>query len=135
MYGYGYDLTFTKNKHSHAIFICKLKKSPLPRFPYRVSFETNQLRTISLRAEYDFTNVDSLKRYLFVVDDVILFLCDADKKEIFYLSNLGEEIGLLFQLADDFLDIKISQNSWIGASRDIEPDEEITWKYTLYEIV
>lgn len=87
MYGYGYDLTFTKNKHSHAIFICKLKKSPLPRFPYRVSFETNQLRTISLRAEYDFTNVDSLKRYLFVVDDVILFLCDADKKEIFYLED------------------------------------------------
>ena len=27
-----------------------------------------------------------------------------------------------------------NQNSWIGASRDIEPDEEITWKYTLYEI-
>ena len=25
-------------------------------------------------------------------------------------------------------------NSWIGAIRDIEPDEEITWKYTLYEI-
>ena len=27
-----------------------------------------------------------------------------------------------------------NENSWIGASRDIEPDEEITWKYTLYEI-
>ena len=27
-----------------------------------------------------------------------------------------------------------NNNSWIGASRDIEPDEEITWKYTLYEI-
>ena len=26
-------------------------------------------------------------------------------------------------------------NSWIGAIRDIEPNEEITWKYTLYEIV
>ena len=25
-------------------------------------------------------------------------------------------------------------NSWIGAIRDIEPDEEITWKYTLYGI-
>jgi len=24
---------------------------------------------------------------------------------------------------------------WIGAKRDIEPSEEITWKYTLYEIV
>ena len=24
--------------------------------------------------------------------------------------------------------------TWIGALRDIEPDEEITWKYTLYEI-
>ena len=28
-----------------------------------------------------------------------------------------------------------NDNSWIGAIRDIEPDEEITWKYTLYEIV
>ena len=27
-----------------------------------------------------------------------------------------------------------NDNSWIGAIRDIEPDEEITWKYTLYEI-
>ena len=32
-----------------------------------------------------------------------------DKNEISYLSNLGEEIGLLFQLADDFLDIKSSK--------------------------
>tara|TARA_Y100000591_G_scaffold41570_1_gene30646 strand:- start:240 stop:1115 length:876 start_codon:yes stop_codon:yes gene_type:complete len=35
----------------------------------------------------------------------------ADRKplEIKYLKNLGEEIGLLFQLADDFLDIKGSK--------------------------
>ena len=32
-----------------------------------------------------------------------------DKKKR-YLSNLGEEIGLLFQLADDFLDKKGSQH-------------------------
>ena len=25
-------------------------------------------------------------------------------------------------------------NSWIGAIRDIEPNEEITWRYTLYGI-
>ena len=30
-------------------------------------------------------------------------------KEIFFLSKLGEEIGLLFQLADDFLDMKGSK--------------------------
>ena len=24
--------------------------------------------------------------------------------------------------------------TWIAALRDIEPDEELTWKYTLYEI-
>ena len=31
--------------------------------------------------------------------------------------------------------IKFDQTkTWIGAIRDIEPDEEITWKYTLYEI-
>ena len=33
-------------------------------------------------------------------------IANKTKKEIFFLSNLGEEIGLLFQLADDFLDIK-----------------------------
>ena len=27
-----------------------------------------------------------------------------------------------------------NNNSWIGTIRDIEPDEELTWKYTLYEI-
>ena len=32
------------------------------------------------------------------------------KKEKFFLSNLGEEIGLLFQLADDFLDKKGSKH-------------------------
>ena len=32
-----------------------------------------------------------------------------NNKENFFLSNLGEEIGLLFQLADDFLDIKGSK--------------------------
>ena len=25
-------------------------------------------------------------------------------------------------------------STWIGALRDIEPDEELTWTYTLYEI-
>jgi len=27
-----------------------------------------------------------------------------------------------------------NNNSWIGAIRDIEPNEEITWRYTLYKI-
>ena len=36
-------------------------------------------------------------------------IAKKNKKEIFYLSNLGEEIGLLFQFADDFLDIKSSK--------------------------
>ena len=31
--------------------------------------------------------------------------------------------------------IKFDQTkTWLGAIRDIEPDEEITWRYTLYEI-
>ena len=33
-------------------------------------------------------------------------IANKNKKEKKFLSNLGEEIGLLFQLADDFLDIK-----------------------------
>ena len=32
-------------------------------------------------------------------------VANRGKKEKFFLSNLGEEIGLLFQLADDFLDV------------------------------
>ena len=31
---------------------------------------------------------------------------ERDRKDKFFLSNLGEDIGLLFQLADDFLDVK-----------------------------
>ena len=33
-------------------------------------------------------------------------IANKNKKEKKFLSNLGEEIGLLFQLADDLLDIK-----------------------------
>jgi geranylgeranyl pyrophosphate synthase len=36
-------------------------------------------------------------------------IANKNKKEKLFLSNLGEEIGLLFQLADDFLDIKGSK--------------------------
>jgi farnesyl diphosphate synthase len=36
-------------------------------------------------------------------------IANKDRKEKSFLSNLGEEIGLLFQLADDFLDIKGSK--------------------------
>ena len=34
---------------------------------------------------------------------------DRDRKDKFFLGNLGEDIGLLFQLADDFLDVKGSK--------------------------
>ena len=36
-------------------------------------------------------------------------LAKKDNKEKKFLGNLGEEIGLLFQFADDFLDIKGSK--------------------------
>ena len=36
-------------------------------------------------------------------------IANKNDKEKKFLSNLGEEIGLLFQLADDFLDIKSSK--------------------------
>ena len=36
-------------------------------------------------------------------------VANKNNKEKKFLSNLGEEIGLLFQLADDFLDIKSSK--------------------------
>ncbi len=36
-------------------------------------------------------------------------IANKNKKEKLYLGKLGEEIGLLFQLADDFLDIKGSK--------------------------
>ena len=36
-------------------------------------------------------------------------VANKDKKQKILLGNLGEEIGLLFQLADDFLDIKGSK--------------------------
>ncbi len=36
-------------------------------------------------------------------------IAKRSKKEKLFLSNLGEDIGLLFQLADDFLDVKGSK--------------------------
>ena len=37
-------------------------------------------------------------------------VANKNDKEKFSLASLGEDIGLLFQLADDFLDIKGSKN-------------------------
>jgi len=42
-------------------------------------------------------------------------------KEKFILSNIGEEIGLLFQLADDFLDIKSSKKA---AGKQVKKDNK-----------
>ena len=44
-----------------------------------------------------------------------------NKNKILYLSNLGEEIGLLFQFADDFLDIKSSKKL---AGKNIRKDSK-----------
>ena len=40
----------------------------------------------------------------------VAVIANKSEKIKFFLGNLGEEIGLLFQLADDFLDIKGSKN-------------------------
>jgi farnesyl diphosphate synthase len=39
----------------------------------------------------------------------VAVMAKKNNKEKFFLSNLGEEIGLLFQFADDFLDIRGSK--------------------------
>ena len=36
-------------------------------------------------------------------------IASREKKEIKFMSELGEEIGLLFQISDDLLDLKGSQ--------------------------
>ena len=46
-------------------------------------------------------------------------VANKSNKEKLFLSNLGEEIGLLFQLADDFLDIKGSRKlMWKSVKKD-----------------
>ena len=42
-------------------------------------------------------------------------VANKSREELFFLSNLGEQIGLLFQLSDDFLDVK-SSNKLTGKS-------------------
>ena len=48
-------------------------------------------------------------------------IANKNNKEKFFLSNLGEEIGLLFQLADDFLDIKSSKKL---AGKQVKKDDK-----------
>ena len=50
-------------------------------------------------------------------------VANKDKKEKNSLKNLGEEIGLLFQLADDFLDIKGSKKKLVNQSKMIKKKE------------
>ena len=40
----------------------------------------------------------------------VAIIANKNTKEKNFMGKLGEEIGLLFQLADDFLDIRVSQN-------------------------
>ena len=40
----------------------------------------------------------------------VAIIAKKNKKQKFFFGKIGEEIGLLFQLADDFLDIKGSKN-------------------------
>jgi farnesyl diphosphate synthase len=58
-------------------------------------------------------------------------VANKSKKEIFFLSNLGEEIGLLFQLADDFLDIKGSKKL---AGKSVKKDSK-KGKSTLLNLI
>ena len=50
-----------------------------------------------------------LVNFLIFVFNLYAILGNRNKKEKIKLGRLGEEIGLLFQLADDFLDIKGSK--------------------------
>tara|TARA_S200000501_G_scaffold324697_1_gene322115 strand:+ start:1906 stop:2781 length:876 start_codon:yes stop_codon:yes gene_type:complete len=58
-------------------------------------------------------------------------LAKKSQKEKRFLSNLGEEIGLLFQLADDFLDIKGSKKM---VGKPIKKDNK-KGKSTLIELI
>jgi farnesyl diphosphate synthase len=58
-------------------------------------------------------------------------VANKSSKEISFLSNLGEEIGLLFQLADDFLDIKGSKKL---AGKIVKKDDK-KGKSTLINLV
>ena len=58
-------------------------------------------------------------------------IANKNKKEKKFLSNLGEEIGLLFQLADDFLDIKGSKKL---VGKPIKKDQK-KGKSTLVDLI
>ena len=58
-------------------------------------------------------------------------IANKNNKEKFFLSNLGEEIGLLFQLADDFLDIKGSKKQ---TGKKVKKDSKIG-KATLLNLI
>ncbi len=62
----------------------------------------------SLRQIIDMQSKKTGKLFNFCLQSVAI-IANCNKREKFFFGKLGEEIGLLFQLADDFLDIKGSK--------------------------
>ena len=76
---------------------------------YYIRFIKNFIIKITIKIFNNIYIIFDLHHWLIYLLWDVLYRRFLIYEEIFYLSNLGEEIGLLFQLADDFLDIKSSK--------------------------
>ncbi len=88
-FAYGYEIVFDVDvaKESNAILVNKTTTIPLEKYIFRVEFDTNQDRNIFVKAKHDFTKDDSLTDWIFVVEDVVTFLCNGNENKILYYCD------------------------------------------------
>jgi hypothetical protein len=89
-YAYGYKLVFENTQDTNSskkIYINRLNRIDLEEFPYQVDFTSSQGRKIHLNAKYNFKNSKNLLEFLFVVEDVAVFHCDAVSQQIRCLED------------------------------------------------
>jgi len=91
-YAYGHTLSFHTPptlKQSDTIYINEIKNLEKDHLYFQANFHTNQKRKIYLLTENDFRNSTSLEKWIFVVEDVVSFVCDTKQQQIFYHKDFN----------------------------------------------
>jgi len=89
---YGHNIYIDHKKYSKNIkdiYLNKTQYNLLDKYPFQLDFETNQNRNIYLRIKENSDNIFSSTKFIFVVEDIVSFVCDIKTNQIDYIIDLN----------------------------------------------
>lgn len=94
---YGYEIEFDKsntNKLEKHIDVLKTQKLNSLKYKYKTNFDSNQDRKIYLLSKTNLENISNTSEFIFVVEDIVSYLCDANTNKILYYchKNYSEKL-------------------------------------------